>query len=76
MEAGYSVPEDVSVLGCDDIELSQWYVPALSTIYTHITDQGITAVKELTGLMQGDCSGRLRLIKGQLIERASCRRAD
>ena len=76
MEAGYSVPEDVSVLGCDDIELSQWYVPALSTIYTHITDQGIAAVKELTGLMQGNRSGKLHLIKGQLIERASCRRAD
>ncbi len=76
MEAGYSVPEDVSVLGCDDIELSQWFVPALSTIYTHITDQGITAVKELIGLMQRDCSGKLHLIKGQLIERSSCRRAE
>lgn len=75
MEAGYSVPADVSVLGCDDIELSQWFVPALSTICTHMTDQGTTAMKELAGLMQGECSGKLHMIKGQIVERASCRMA-
>lgn len=75
-EAGYKVPEDVSVLGCDDIELSQWYDPALSTICTHMTDQGTTAMKELAGLMQGGHSGRLHMIKGQIIERASCRKAE
>ncbi len=73
-EAGYEIPADVSVLGCDDIELSQWYVPALTTICTHMTEQGTTAMKELAGLMQGDCKGRLHRIKGQIIERASCRK--
>lgn len=76
MEAGYSVPEDVSILGCDDIELSQWYVPALSTIYTHITDQGTTAVRELTGLIQRAREGKLYRINGQIIERSSCRQAE
>jgi len=75
-EAGYEVPADVSVLGCDDIELSQWYVPALTTICTHMTDQGTAAMKELAGLMQGGCKGKLHMIKGQIIERASCRKAE
>lgn len=75
-EAGYGVPGDVSVLGCDDIELSQWYVPALSTICTHITEQGITAMRELAALMQGESRGRLSMISGQIVERASCRKAD
>lgn len=75
-EAGYGVPEDVSILGCDDIELSQWFVPALSTICTHMTEQGTVSMKELAGLIQGSGSGRLHMIKGQIIERASCRRAE
>lgn len=75
-EAGYDVPADVSVLGCDDIELSQWYVPALSTICTHMTDQGMTAMRELAGLVQGEKKGKFHMIKGQIIERASCRRAE
>lgn len=73
-ESGYNVPEDVSVLGCDDIELSQWYVPAMSTICTHITEQGITAMRELVGLIRGEKRGTVHMIKGQIIERASCRR--
>ncbi|MCM1057158.1 MAG: LacI family transcriptional regulator [Firmicutes bacterium] len=75
-EAGYSVPADVSVLGCDDIELSQWYVPALSTICTHIADQGITAMNEIVDLIRKECSGKIQLIKGQIVERASCRKAE
>ena len=74
MEAGYSVPEDISVLGCDDIELSQWYTPALTTIRTHITEQGGLAIRELTELLSGKKEGRIHRIKGELIERSSCRR--
>ena len=72
MEAGYSVPEDISVLGCDDIELSQWYTPALTTIRTHITEQGGLAIRE--DLLSGTKEGRIHRIKGELIERSSCRR--
>jgi len=30
--AGLRVPEDISVVGFDDIEMSEFYVPALTTI--------------------------------------------
>ncbi|MFA3916751.1 LacI family DNA-binding transcriptional regulator [Ruegeria hyattellae] len=32
LEGGLRVPEDISVVGFDDIEMSQFYVPALTTI--------------------------------------------
>lgn len=72
-EAGYSVPEDISVLGCDDVELSQWFVPALTTIRTHIVEQGSAAMKELICLLKGEHEGRIHRIAGELIERNSCR---
>lgn len=73
-EAEYSVPEDISVLGCDDVELSQWYAPALTTIRTHIKEQGTLAIRELVGLVRGDKGGEIHRIAGEIIERSSCRR--
>lgn len=73
-EAGHSVPEDISVLGCDDVELSQWYAPALTTIRTHIREQGTLAMRELVGLVQGSREGEIHKIAGEIIERSSCRR--
>lgn len=32
-EAGLSVPGDISVVGFDDIDIAQYYIPALTTIY-------------------------------------------
>lgn len=75
-EAGYSVPEDISILGCDDVELSQWYAPALTTIRTHIREQGSLAMRELVGLVQGDKGGEIHRIAGEIIERSSCRRKE
>lgn len=73
-EAEYSVPEDISVLGCDDVELSQWYAPALTTIRTHIKEQGALAIRELVGLTRGYKEGEIHRIAGEIIERSSCRR--
>jgi len=74
--AWYAVPEDVSVLGCDDIELSQWYSPALTTIRTSIRDQGALSVKELVSLVRKEKEGETYSIEGELIERSSCKRKD
>jgi LacI family repressor for deo operon, udp, cdd, tsx, nupC, and nupG len=32
MSAGVDVPGDISVIGFDDIEMSEFYIPALTTI--------------------------------------------
>lgn len=70
-EKGIRIPEDVSLLGCDDIELSRWYIPSLATISTNIDQQGICAARELIGLINGEQS-KILTIPGNLIERASC----
>lgn len=76
MAAGYAVPGEVSVMGCDNIELSQWYVPSLTTIDTGISTQGVTAATEIVSLIQGERDGRLLKAPGRLVERDSCVRNE
>lgn len=70
--AGYSVPEDISIMGCDNIELSQWLVPSLTTMDTSISKQGRIVAEEIVALVKGTQSGHLSKTLGKLIERNSC----
>lgn len=45
--AGVSVPEDISVIGFDDIELSGFYIPALTTIRQDRRSLGLRSAKLL-----------------------------
>lgn len=69
-EAGYHVPEDVMVLGVDDIEQDMWYNPTLSTIKTGFEEQGAIAVRRLLSLMNEE-EGTVERLVGNLIERES-----
>lgn len=71
-DAGYSVPRDVSVLGCDNIELGKWYVPSLSSMETGISRQGILATRELVRLLHSQGTGTLTKLPSTLVERTSC----
>lgn len=73
---GYNVPKDVSIIGCDNIEVSKWYVPALTTLDTGIYHQGVTAARELVKLLRGESTGSLTKLPSKLIERASCGRIE
>lgn len=70
-----SVPEDVSVIGFDDIELCQYFSPKLTTMNNPIKRQGIMAVLTIIDLIQGNSSGRIEKLEGRLIERESCKQS-
>jgi DNA-binding LacI/PurR family transcriptional regulator len=46
-ELGYKIPEDIAIAGFDDIYLSRFLNPRLTTIHVPITDLGSKAVKYL-----------------------------
>jgi LacI family purine nucleotide synthesis repressor len=73
-EAGHRVPEEVSVIGFDDISLSAFYKPALTTIYSPVTEIGNACALELIRLLgQEDLSGKITRFKPRLVIRDSCK---
>jgi LacI family repressor for deo operon, udp, cdd, tsx, nupC, and nupG len=55
-QAGIEVPRDLSVVGFDDIEVAQHYVPALTTVHQPRRALGAAAARHLIEVMQGDMS--------------------
>jgi LacI family transcriptional regulator len=52
--AGVSLPNDISLLGCDDIDLGTLVTPELSTINTPKRELGARAVRLLLRQLEGD----------------------
>ncbi|MBE3578676.1 LacI family DNA-binding transcriptional regulator [Caldanaerobacter subterraneus] len=50
---GYKIPDDISVVGFDDIQLSQILEPQLTTIKQPAYDMGLTAARMLIKLIEG-----------------------
>ncbi len=73
-KSGYRVPEDVMVLGVDDMEQDMWYHPTLSTIKTGFEEQGAIAVRRLLSLMNEEEEGTVERLVGNLIERESSKK--
>jgi DNA-binding LacI/PurR family transcriptional regulator len=70
-EAGLRVPEDVSVLGFDDIPEASHFFPALTTVRLDFDAVGRACVTMLINTIQGRASNDVVLPPPELIARAS-----
>ncbi|NUU07862.1 LacI family DNA-binding transcriptional regulator [Leifsonia sp. C5G2] len=70
-DAGLRVPEDVSVVGFDDVPESQYYCPALTTIRLDFEEVGRLAVDRILHLMRGGQAGPLPRVSPTLVVRQS-----
>jgi len=72
-EAGRRVPDDVSVIGFDDIPLASYFDPPLTTLRQPMEESGRRAARLLIETIQNpDHLPEEILIHARLIERASC----
>lgn len=58
---GIRIPQEMAVIGFDDIRIASFHTPALSTIRLHTREIGENAVKQLKKLMDGDGATRIKL---------------
>lgn len=72
-EAGLSVPEDISVIGFDDIEASRLMSPGLTTIRQPTYEMGKIAAKKVFSELKKNkkCSQNIKL-RSKLVIRESC----
>ncbi len=71
-EAGLRVPDDISVVGFDDLEISRYLAPGLSTIHQQISEKGKRAVELLVqNIRQPGLTKREEILPIHLVERGS-----
>lgn len=72
-EVGLQVPQDVSVIGFDDIPLASYFDPPLTTFRQPMEESGRRAAQLLIATIQNPTREPEQiLIQAQLIERGSC----
>ena len=70
--AGRRIPEDVAVVGFDDVPFARYLSPPLTTVRAPIEEIGREAVRQLVRLMNGQPAEALTLMRTELVIRESC----
>ncbi len=72
-DSGVRVPEEVSVVGFDDVPRASHFIPALTTVHSPVTELGNQCARELFRLIaQPDAKGCVTKIEPTLVTRDSC----
>jgi DNA-binding LacI/PurR family transcriptional regulator len=71
-QAGKRVPEDVAVVGFDDVNLARFLMPSLTTVRAPIEEAGREAVRQLVRLIQGERVDPVVRLPTELAIRQSC----
>ncbi|MBO1753342.1 LacI family DNA-binding transcriptional regulator [Actinotalea sp. BY-33] len=71
-ELGLRVPEDLSVVGYDDLPMTEWIGPALTTVRQPLLEMASTATRIVLSLAEGEQPSNLRIdLATELIVRES-----
>jgi len=71
LKRGIKIPEEISIMGFDDIPLAQQVYPALTTISQNIPLRARKAVEMLHNLAENNAEGGSLLFPVELVERES-----
>ena len=71
---GYKIPEDISFVGADDMELSSEIEPPLTTVRIKMEELGRVGIKKLIAIINDEYKGDIKtMIDNEMVERKSCR---
>lgn len=75
MEKGLTIPDDISIIGCNDISTAQFIVPPLTTIKIYTEFMGETAVDLIIERIKFERKiGKKVIVPTKLIIRGSCKK--
>ena len=76
-ETGLQIPEDISVIGFNDISMAKYLAPPLTTVHVHMNFIGRQAVKMLVERIQLERNVNIHVsVSTELVIRKSVCRAD
>lgn len=71
LQSGYRVPEDISVVGYDDIRISQYYHPAITTVHQDRSRLGEECLRLLKKVMENIDYKECIQLETHIVERKS-----
>jgi len=71
ISAGLRIPEDISIIGFDGIEVAEYYNPSLDTICQPAEQMSLGAIDALFGMLQNEKTSHL-VYDASLLKRGSC----
>jgi len=70
----YKIPDDVSIIGTDDMELSSEIEPPLTTIRIEMGELGRVGIRKLISIINNDYNGDIKtIINNKIVKRKSCK---
>jgi DNA-binding LacI/PurR family transcriptional regulator len=69
--AGRKVPEDVALVGFDDLPISCWTDPPLTTVRQPVEEMGARMTAELLAMIDGAAPRRSTVLDTELVPRKS-----
>ncbi|KAB7896699.1 LacI family DNA-binding transcriptional regulator [Rouxiella sp. S1S-2] len=69
--AGKRIPQDVSLIGFDDIPMATYFMPSVSSVRVPVAEMIKTTLRQLVDMMEGRPFEALRPFPGELIVRES-----
>lgn len=75
-DQGLKIPEDVSVISCDQFFDAEYFIPRLTALDQHNELLGRSVISALLGKMNGDIQNKPLKLHPELIVRESCRRVS
>ncbi len=76
-DKGYNVPDDISVVGFNDIKIASLYRPKLTVIHQPLFSIGTVAVKMIIDKIDGyELKNDIVILPHKLIERDSCKKIE
>lgn len=69
-ENGYCIPRDISLVGCDNLSILQWFTPTLTTMDVGSFETGQAAIKGFIHMINGE-EYKKHIVKVKFLEKES-----